>query len=369
MAGAMHIRNVWSGSQPTADDGARQLLFMLREMFKVSDWVEDYFDADGAWTSNILLTINDLQLAAASPTQVYSAIGGFTAGHEGLILAINGNDTNRGLYNIRTVIDSNTALIDERCRVAAWADETLGAGGAWIFDPRATLVSNNVHIVWREPTRGFQVDFWAIDDDIYGIVYPYGDYLTTNRPTANHNIDVGYNSGNMRFNAFLGDPAGTHYFCLFSLFYDGQWSSLGWGELSSVAAGDNYPAFIQELCVTGTWGSANYSTLRMLNEVDAQVDAYPLFYKRARGYTYEDWRERENLAQKLNGTRAKQFRPQVMARDGGSGMFMRGNHPMEFVHNDWPDDEFGTSYWKMGANLLIPRNGSSDIQPLASTTW
>lgn len=367
MAGAMHIRNVWSDAEGSNNDGGSTVLFLLREMFRISDWVEDYLDADPAWSGNVILSLADVAVSAVTATQVTSATGGFTSSHIGKVLVLEGNDSNRGMYNIRNVLDTNTLLIDERCRTASWTTES--GITARIVDPSDNVITNSKHTVWREPTIGLQVDFWAVDDDIYLQMYPKGDYLTTPNPCAVTSLSVQYSSSPSRFNAYLSDPTASYFFCYFSFYHYGQWGSACWGELGDVAVGDNYPGFTQVLCETGDWSIAPKYALRMLNDVDSQMNAYSYFYKRALGYAFADWRDRELLAQKINGGRAKRYRPQVLLLDTVSGQYMRGVHPMEFVHIGWPNDEFGSGYWKMGDCVIVPRNGSEDIIPFASSAW
>jgi hypothetical protein len=336
-------------------------------MFRVSDWVEDHQDADPGWSANVILSFTDAAVSAATATQVTSATGGFLDSHIGKVLVLEGNDDNRGMYNIRNVLDSNTLLIDERCRTASWTTET--GITARVVDPSDTQISNDTHIVWREPTLGLQVDFWSNNDEIYAQMYPKGDYLTTPNPCGQLSLDLQYSNSQSRFNGYLGDPAASYYHCMFAFYRYGNWHSMCWGELGDVAVGDDHPGFMQVTCGDNYWGRASRSAMKMLNNVDSQMDAYPYFYKQALGYSFEDWRDRELLAQKINGGRAKRFRPQVILLDTASGQYIRGVHPAEFVHIGWPNDEFGSGYWKMGDAVIIPRNGSEDIIPFASNAW
>lgn len=366
---AVHIRNV-------RVDGSvnytlvKLMVFMWREAALAAGWQITADGGNSAWTdpANILLELSDVSLSSLAATEVYSATGGFTSGMVGKIISIYGNDQNRGMYNIRRYVDTNTILIDERCRVASWADET--GISVKVHNGGVGAPPENGSVIIAPPLVSGKTSEWQM----YAGTGNVTSFYTRARPvtglvTDSHTYTVGYNTTDLRYNAFFADHTSAHFYGLFVVFDSaGNWRGGCFGEVSSRAVGDDRGAFMQKLVDGTDWNVGLESPMYMLNELSAPISCYPAYYKDGLDVSADAMRERANLAQRINGGRAKSFRPLVLAENSPDGGYMAGLHPMEFCHSGWSNfDEFAGSYWKMGSNILIPKNGVDDPTPLAST--
>jgi hypothetical protein len=382
--GNIHIRNLrvaTTGAGSTFIE--RGHFWMLREMFDIGRWDEDALDSDSQWTSasNVLLDkgVNsgtaDLAVAAADAMQISSATGGFDAAHEGHMISLfASNDANRSIYNISRVLDSNNLLVDERTRAGNWADETGIAGRIHKASDGDPFPGSANYIVMGAPTasgRSIQIHFTHDGGvNFYFVAYPEGDYGGTAYATDQLTQFFASGVNAIRYNAFFSDALSTEFYALL-YFYDsvlGDWRRVMVGELSDVGSGDDYPGFIHSGLGTdmlaGTFGE---HIIYMLNETHTAIESYPTFYKDSVGRDADNMRERQGTAKKISGGKAKVFRPLVITENSANGGFMRGNIPNSFCHKDFPDDEFGSGYWKLGDHMLVPRNGSNDPKPLEST--
>lgn len=368
----LHIRNFYVHKSGTFGQGMRPMIFALHEAFDVSDWTIDYKDSDAGWThgSNVLLEGTDLALAAASPNQVTSATGGFTQSMINKGISIHGNAVNAGIYNVQNVIDTNTLIIDQRNRVKAWSDQTGITFKVW--NPSGSVLANNVHVVAGLAAKNFQVEFWTSNG--YNFVtraYPYGDYSTSARETNTLTLDNSSSLYDNRLNMFLADSAASRWYNFWLWYSDTPvgWHGHGFGQLTDIAVGD-VTGYIETIADQNNCEAHMTSAKKTLSHTDSLIDAYNLYYKRALNESYSDSREVQILTERLNDGRAKVFRPQVFAYDLVYGKWIRGNHPMDFSHTEWPDNsEFGTTYWRINNHTLIPRESADDIQPLVSATW
>lgn len=366
---AVHIRNVRVDMNANYTF-VKCMVFMWREAALVAGWQIIYDGGNSAWTdpANVYLELSDVALDSLAATEVYSATGGFTSGMVNKIISIYGNDQNRGMYNIKRYIDTNTILIDQRCRVAAWADETGISVKVHNGGVGAPPESGNVTIAPPSGTsRLCRFNMYAGSGNAttyYTRVDPKGNGLYA----ATTTYTVGYSTQDLRWNAFFADDLASHFYMLYAA-YDGaaNWQSACFGEVSSRAVADTGSGFTQQLCDGTDWSVGLEAAMQSTNDLDATIACYPMFYKDGQGVSADSMRERANLAQKINGGRAKTFRPLIMAENSPEGGFIRGIHPMEFCHSGWPNfEEFAGAYWKMGSNILIPKNGASDPVPLAS---
>jgi len=378
-----HVRNVrvyFSGGDNY--DDAQAFMFVLRESLIAAQWqiIDDESDPAYNDPGNIFLSLSDAQFAAASATEIYSATGGFDVGMESGIISVYGDGTaagnaNRGLYNIKKVIDSNTILVDERNRVAPWSDQT--GVTIRVFQVDNPYIANSRNLVFQPPAASginvqYQLTINSTGSQFYLYAYPLGDYATTKLITASHVFTVPYNISSFRFNLCLSDGNDPHFRNLW-YWYDGTgWVGGAFGKLSQCAAAD--PAFFIQRLVNQNqsygWDVALEHDLKMLNETYAQINANIMYYKDGVNVDVGASRERQPLARAINSNRAKTFRPLVLTEASAEGGFMRGIHPMEYCHSSWPDlAEYGTDYWKMGYNTIVPRNGVDDPAPLQSTAW
>lgn len=370
MSAAVHIRNVFVNVVSNYHL-SKVMVFMWREAALAAGWQILSDGGNPAWTdpSNVYLELTDVELDSLAATEVYSATGGFTSGMEGKIISIYGNDQNRGMYNVRRYIDTNTILIDERCRYAAWTDET--GISVKVHNGGVGTPPENGNVTFAAPSgSGKETMYWNIyagsgnTVNWYMRARPLGDTIYTSTLSD----VVGYSTQDFRFNAFFGDTSATHFYSVIYA-YDsaGWWHATCLGEVSSRAVGDDRGGFIQQLVSTTDWDVGIESPMYMLSELSAPISAYPMYYKYGLDANVDSMRERTNLAQRINSGRAKTFRPLVMTEHSPEGGYMKGLHPMEFCHSGWPDfEEFAGSYWKLGSNVLVPKNGSTDPTPLAS---
>lgn len=376
----MHVRNLraaWAGNYNSPE----VYMFILREALLAAGWqiIDDQSLPAYTDPANVLLELTDVELDSAKATEVYSVTGGFTAGMEGKAITIYtdltaAGQTNRGVYNIKRVIDTNTLLIDQRCRTAAWADQTgvsvkIHNCGTGVF------LGHSRTLVYQPPVAsGINVQYrTTISSDgqyHYEYCYPLGNYGGGNTVTASHLFMWTYNSLDMRFNICLSDGNESHFRNIWYCYNSAGWRGGCFGKLSQAAAGD--PAFFVQRLVdqsqSYTWATGMEHDIKMINELGAQINGAIMYYKDGLNVNISACRERQSLAKLINGTRAKTFRPLVLMENSPEGGFVRGVMPQEFKHASWPDmSEFGTDYWSTGYNILVPRNGAADTVPLAST--
>lgn len=369
--GDVHIRNV----RVEGDGGhlhAEQIgLWMHREMFELGHWQQIDIDADAAWASasNILVSLIDFSVLTANIMQVTSVVGGFTAAHEGLMLSLfASDDSNRGMYNIRRVIDSNTLLVDERTRAGNWSSDESGITGR-IHKASTGLAftgTGSYFVVQAPAASGHNLQLHYTHDgydNVFVKAYPHGDYAGAALATSQVSLNRAYQDIS-RYNAFFCDAGAPEFYAAIYEYYDGVWYRTVTGLLTDVAVGDPDPAFLH-------YGNAfdllaDEPILQMLNELNTQTNFYPTFYKKIRDQNEDSKRESQLLAKKMNGNLAKVFRPLVIGANSANGGFMRGNTPHEFANQWYADDGFGTSRWKMGNHTLMPRDGVDDIKPMAT---
>ena len=379
----MHVRNLrasgpWSGNYHSGE----VFMFTLREALLAAGWQIIDDESKPAYTDplNVLLELTDAEFDSAQATEIYSATGGFLESMEGDAISVYTDGTaagqiNRGVYNIKRVIDTNTLLIDQRCRVAAWDDQTgvsvkihnCGVG-AWLG------YSSGPILVFQPPAASginvqYKMELKTDGTAMYQTCFPLGNYGGGDTETASRDMTWTYNDYNMRLNFCLNDGNESHFRNLWYT-YTAGWRGSCFGKLSQGAATD--PAFfVQRLVDIGAgagWDVGLETGIRMINELGAQIDGNIMYYKYGLNATVDSCRERQALAKLINGTRAKTFRPLVITENSPEGGFTRGVMPQEFKHASWPAlSEFGTDYWSMGSNILVPRNGAADTVPLSST--
>lgn len=379
--GDIHIRNVRlddGGSSSTHID--RQFLWMLWEIFLLGRWQEIDKTVSTVWTdpANVLLDKGidsgtaDLAVLSANSHQITSASGGFDAGlHEGKIISLYAtDDSNRGMYNIRRVIDANTILVDVRTRGATWVDESSMSGRIHVGSSGAPFSSTEYFVMQAPAASGRNLQVHISHNSTTSLFvtgYPKGDWLTLKTATTTETIDIVYNGSIYRWNAFLADAAASEFYAhIYAYDNTDIWRRIIVGELTDVAVGDTDPGFVHTNVV---WSSLDDNgEHQMINEFDVPIECFPAFYKRARALDEENKREQQLAARKINGGLAKVFRPIVLAEDTADGGFVRGNVPYEFCNYHYTDfDEFTSTRWKMGQHVVVPRNGADDITPLSST--
>lgn len=366
-----HIRNVvvpYSGSVATVPENVT--LFMMREMYLAGGWQEIEKDADSAWTSasNILLPLSDFAVTIADPQKVTSPTGGFDAAtHEGWMLSLFASDgANRGLFNIRSVVNSNTLYVDKRTRPMAWNSDESGITGrihkASLGDP--FTVGGSSYFVVQAPAasgRNLQLRYqFNNGDDLNLVAYPLGDYLTAGSVTSQWVWDS-YNLGNSSWNGYFSDPAASEFLSGVYVYSNlvGTRNVFA-GELFNVAAGDSNPGFVQ---YDTDWDDLTRA-MYMLNEANVATSFYPSFYVWNTTSGAGAARDRIQEAKRINRDRFKVYNPMVVGENASNGGFIRGNTPRFYTNYYAPNyDEFGTDFWSMTTGALVPRNGADDVFP------
>jgi hypothetical protein len=377
--GAVHIRNVWSynGTGSNSQYMERVLLWMMREAFLAGRWTEVDKDVASGWASasNILLSLSDFAVTAANPYQVTSATGGFDAAtHETYMLTLfAANDSIRGIYNVDHVKDSNTLYVDPRTRAGDWPVDESGITGrihkASQGDPLSSAAS---YVVMQAPAASgsvMQIHFTHDSVDTLTITgYPLGDWLSAATATGSQTIVTTYNNDYGRMNWYFSDQASN--LLMHHAFYEGTASANHWhdfnaGELLSTASGDTNPGFINTVDSSFDHLS-NGSPMQMLNESGAPTVFYPTYYKKFSDNGDYDIRERQANAVRINGGRHKVFNPVVVGDDSSGGGFLRGIDPRTYTHyNLQAMEEFGTDWWYMTNNALVPKDGADDPRFIA----
>ncbi|MHA2333078.1 MAG: hypothetical protein ACXAEU_13745 [Candidatus Hodarchaeales archaeon] len=369
--GDIHIRNVYFVGPDINGQIPFEMLWTMRELFLIGRWQEIEKDAHAAWTSvsNVLLELADFAVDDAVQNVITSATGGFTSDMAGGFISLYASiDSNRSLYRIANVIDSNTLAVDGATRLTAWTDET-GISGKIHNGGSGARLDTTAYFVMQAPAgsgRSLQVHFdTSVLTKIEARAYPKGDYTTSATATADVVSTFSNYTDVFRINAYFPDDAATDYYAMIYAFmgYSNDWQTWIFGELSDAAVGDDYPGFIS---YSLGWNFfEDDAELYMLNETDSQVIFYPTFYKYKSDLNATTHKRlTQALVRKINGGKVKQVQPLVLGEDSAGGGFQRGITPHSFCHVDIADDQFGSDFWKIAEHSLVPRNGVNDSAPM-----
>jgi len=351
--------------------------WFFREMFLAGGWTENSNDGDAAWTSasNIILAavsgVNGLDVDAAKPREVSSPNGDFLPSHVDLILSLDAtNDQNRGLWRIVEYVDANTVKVDPAGWFPdhGWVTETdmdarvttgLGAilgNGAWTLLDSPAGYNVQVRIVYQD------------NSTFYVNVRPRGKLADA---TEIASVSFGaYYCTYQRFNGYFND--------LDAMILTTQWfsnsgnqhaSGVVVGALLDADAADTDPIFL--LSNNNGWDDQklNALSIRMLDSVLGQIEAYAMTVKRATGLDpdnanvdlYNIFNRRLLGASQLAALRSPWV---VLANTASVGACVRGRLPtVRHTYTgfeQWTPLDAAGDWQHFSWGKAVPRNGVND---------
>jgi hypothetical protein len=333
---AIVMRNALMSEHTNTNQVGRWMIWVFREMFELAGWTEVYKTTNSAWESgsNIVLTIGDATVAAATPYKITSTTGGFTSSHVDECITLKATtDANKGIYRITNVIDSNNLYIDPATGpIGGWTDEgsitaeihkcgqpvILGTNTELVMQAPASSGSS-LQIYMKVTSLGYAFDFYAL---------PKGDWDGARTATETVTVSMNASSVRTRVNMYADgqniliflyhNVAGRYIICA--------------GELTNVVTGDDYPGFIT---VGDSWDmflSSDLSRVYMLDDADNPIKGYPMGMMSA--YSGGDYFDRTSGRRTINGGRTRLESPLIFMQDVSTGGYPRGKLPILKMANN-----------------------------------
>lgn len=366
---AVFMRNVLHADPSIATNVFwNYFLVTFREIFLAGRWTEVYKTNTAEWDANIVLTLADCAVSAATPRRITSATGGFT-GKQGFgITSLAINDNNRGVFRIAKVIDDNTIDIETACQPPdGWTTET--GISARIFNWGKTDVLTAGTILVMAPPSGTN-EIYIMGSGYNATLYAYPDRYQSGagHPTNSLAFGVATSEEQCLFNAYFSGSDALLYF-----FTDvaNTLSTLIIGELDDTEAGDTYPGFI-----TAFYNGCDPFTIASLGRLQ-MIDSTVLTTKLAfelvdittgsdtlvsstHGYQYFQ------AARASNGKAL--LRKNWVYEGTASGGFVRGRIPhYRTTNRNWENYRpmsAARTWLHLQSGLVVPMNGVNDTLPM-----
>lgn len=260
--------------------------WFYREMMLAGRWTENSNNGDAAWASalNVLLSVaagpNGLSVDSGKPREVHSPSGAFLAAHVGATLNLSAtNDQNRGLWRISELLSPYDVKVDlAGWFPQGWVDEsnmaariTKGDGltlttGAWVLMDAPAGSNTQVRIVYGGT------------NSLLVYVRPRGKLADLTEITS---VDLsGYNATGIKINAYFD---GGTFMILIPQVISSAFSvaCLSVGALLDADAADTDPVFLLSSKDRMVLDPLHLISIRMLNSVLAQIEAYTTTVKTA----------------------------------------------------------------------------------------
>jgi hypothetical protein len=359
------VRNFRSTYADADAFGRYSLLFYLRELLQVAGYTEESKSGTG-WDENVVATLTDCVVLAASPRVIYSPSAPFTVDmvDTTAITFLAANEENRSIWRIKGFIDASHVEVDAvGFPAAGWVDES---GITARLTRVETAFASTAQCLMNSPVSKCRVKLEHLSAQV----------LTSIHPTA----QLGDVSPYTDTIPFTGDGEHLRVFQMFA--DDGNvvvyWNTETYqecliiGQLEDVDTGDAYPwvmfgkSKFAATEVEYAWHLLGYCVDQAKNPITAYITWLQP------GWGTEDTaspgtRFGRRLVNGVPGY-AVLREPWVALEDrAGVGSGVRGKLPWVYVTNSGfeplrPLDTENFLHWYGG--LVVPRNGANDSLPL-----
>jgi len=368
---AIWVRNCQYPNPTVPQLATSSRCWFFREILLAFGFTENSNDGDAAWgsASNLLVSVaagaSGFAVDGTQPGVVTSPDPIFTSSHVDKVLNLLAlNEQNRGLWRITAVVDAYTVLVDTAGLFGdGWVTEsgiaariTTGTGttftdGAWtLLDaPTGTdfqirvLYNNNDNIVVYVRPKGKLGDLTEITSVGFGAYYMVRSRIN------------GYYDGvnGMVFTAHWSSNSATYSSSMFAF-----------GKLLDAAPADTDPVFLLSNNNGMTSNSLQALSIRMLDSVLGQIEAYATWLKTQTGAATSLYNVFGRRVFAPSGVAAIRS-PWVVLNDTASvGACVRGRLPMFRAtyqgFEQWTPMDIAGTLQHYNNGIVIPRNGVDD---------